>query len=51
MLALRRPEVSVFLTGRHCPQALIDAADTVTEMREVKHPFQQGVLALKGIDY
>jgi cob(I)alamin adenosyltransferase len=51
MLALRREEVSVFLTGRHCPQAIIDLADTVTEMREVKHPFQQGVLALKGIDY
>ena len=51
MLALRRPEVSVILSGRHCPQALIDVADTVTEMREVKHPFQQGVLALKGIDY
>jgi cob(I)alamin adenosyltransferase len=51
MLALRRPEVSVILTGRHAPQALIDLADTVTEMREVKHPFQQGILALKGIDY
>ncbi len=51
MLALRKPEVSVILTGRHAPQALIDAADTVTEMREVKHPFRQGILALKGIDY
>ena len=51
MLALRRPDVSVILTGRHCPQAIIDVADTVTEMREVKHPFQLGVLALKGIDY
>ena len=51
MLALRRPDVSVILTGRHAPQSLIDLADTVTEMKEVKHPFQQGVLALKGIDY
>jgi cob(I)alamin adenosyltransferase len=51
MLAQRKPDVSVFMTGRHCPQALIDQADTVTEMREIKHPFQQGVLALKGIDY
>ncbi len=51
MLALRKPEVSVILTGRNAPQELIDLADTVTEMREVKHPFQQGVLALKGIDY
>lgn len=51
VLAGRREDVSVILTGRHCPQALIDVADTVTEMREIKHPFQQGVLALKGIDY
>jgi cob(I)alamin adenosyltransferase len=51
MLALRKPEVSVILTGRNAPQELIDLADTVTEMKEIKHPFQQGVLALKGIDY
>lgn len=51
MLKLRKPEVSVILTGRGAPPELIELADTVTEMREVKHPFQQGVLALKGIDY
>lgn len=51
VLELRRPEVSVILTGRSCPPELIEQADTVTEMREVKHPFQQGILALKGIDY
>jgi cob(I)alamin adenosyltransferase len=41
----------VILTGRSAPQELIDLADTVTEMREVKHPFREGILALKGIDY
>ena len=51
LLALRRPEVSVILTGRDAPPELVELADTVTEMREIKHPFQQGVLALKGIDY
>jgi len=51
LLGRRREDVSVILTGRNAPQALIDVADTVTEMREIKHPFQQGVLALKGIDY
>ena len=51
LLGQRRPEVSVILTGRHAPAALIDLADTVTEMKEVKHPFQQGILALKGIDF
>ena len=51
MLALRRDDVSVILTGRNAPQELIDLADCVTEMKEIKHPFQNGVLALKGIDY
>lgn len=51
--ALReRPEhVNVIITGRDAPQALIDFADTVTEMREVKHPYQKGITALAGIDY
>ena len=47
-----RPEVvNVVLTGRDAPQALIDLADTVTEMRKVKHAYDTGVLAKKGIDY
>lgn len=43
--------VHVVVTGRDCPQELIDIADTVTEMREVKHAFSQGVMARRGIDY
>jgi cob(I)alamin adenosyltransferase len=47
-----RPEkVSVVVTGRDAHQALIDIADTVTEMREIKHAYQQGIAAKKGIDY
>lgn len=47
-----RPEhVSVFLTGREMPQAVVDVADTVTEMVPVKHAFQQGIRARRGIDY
>lgn len=47
-----RPEhVSVFLTGREMPQVVIDVADTVTEMVPVKHAFQQGIRARRGIDY
>lgn len=47
-----RPEdVSVFLTGREMAQAVIDVADTVTEMVPVKHAFQQGIRARRGIDY
>jgi len=46
-----RPEqVEVVLTGRRAPQELIERADLVTEMREVKHYYQQGVLARKGIE-
>jgi cob(I)alamin adenosyltransferase len=47
-----RPEnVNVFVTGRDAPQALVDVADTVTEMRKVKHAFDQGIMARRGIDY
>jgi cob(I)alamin adenosyltransferase len=47
-----RPEkVNVILTGRGAPQELIDLADTVTEMRNVKHAYDQGVMARRGIDY
>jgi len=51
LLDRRRPDVSVILTGRGAPPEIVERADTVTEMREVKHPFRQGILALKGIDY
>lgn len=50
-LGARPPDVSVIVTGRDAPPALIDAADTVTEMRKVKHAFDAGVMARKGIDY
>jgi cob(I)alamin adenosyltransferase len=47
-----RPEtVNVVCTGRDAPEALIDIADTVTEMRKIKHAFDEGILAKKGIDY
>ncbi len=47
-----RPEkVNLILTGRDAPQALIDLADTVTEMRKVKHAYDRGVMARRGIDY
>ncbi len=47
----QRPEhVEVILTGRRAPQELIERADLVTEMREVKHYYQQGVLAREGIE-
>jgi cob(I)alamin adenosyltransferase len=45
------PDLTLVLTGRYAPQELIDRADLVTEMREIKHPYQKGILAQKGIDY
>jgi len=47
----RPPHVSLVLTGRDAAQAIIDVADTVTEMREVKHAFTSGINAKRGIDY
>ena len=49
---LERPRhVSIVCTGRDAPQALVDVADTVTEMGEVKHAYNAGIAAKKGIDY
>lgn len=46
-----KPEnVELILTGRYCPQQFIDHADLVTEMKEVKHYYQKGILARKGIE-
>ena len=47
-----RPEmVHVILTGRNAHSILIELADTVTEMREVKHAYQRGILAQRGIEF
>ncbi len=51
-LAQERPsDVHVVITGRQAPDALIDQADLVTEMRNIKHPFDAGLAAQKGIEY
>ena len=41
----------VILTGRDAPKELIDIADLVTEMRDVKHPYEKGVKARRGLEY
>jgi cob(I)alamin adenosyltransferase len=47
-----RPEhVNVILTGRGAPESLLAVADTVTEMRNVRHAFDSGVKAIRGIDF
>jgi cob(I)alamin adenosyltransferase len=44
-------DMDIVITGRGADQKLIDRADLVTEMKEIKHPYQKGILAQKGIDY
>lgn len=41
----------LILTGRNCPQEFIDKADLVTEMQEIKHPFNQGRGGVRGVEY
>ncbi len=50
LIEQKPPDVELVLTGRRAPQELIDRADLVTEMREVKHYYQQGVMARQGIE-
>lgn len=44
-------DVDLILTGHHAPEELINLADLATEMKEIKHPFQKGMLAKKSIDF
>ena len=47
-----RPEgVNVFCTGRDAPPALVEVADTVSDVRKVKHAYEAGIMAEKGIDF
>ncbi|MGD9949349.1 MAG: cob(I)yrinic acid a,c-diamide adenosyltransferase [Desulfobulbus sp.] len=50
-LAKRNPAQNIVITGRYAPQELIDAADLVTEMCEIKHPLKSGIKAQKGIEF
>jgi cob(I)alamin adenosyltransferase len=50
-LAARRADLHVVVTGRNAPAALMEAADLVTEMQAVKHPFKAGVKAQEGIEF
>jgi cob(I)alamin adenosyltransferase len=47
-----KPEnIELILTGRDVPQVIIDKADLVTEMREIKHYYNKGIVSRKGIEY
>jgi cob(I)alamin adenosyltransferase len=49
--ANKPPRLHLIITGRYAPAALIEYADLVTEMRQIKHPFSQGIEGQAGIEY
>ena len=51
LIRKKAPHTELVLTGRYCPEELFELADYVTEMREIKHPYQRGVLARRGVEY
>jgi cob(I)alamin adenosyltransferase len=51
LLDHRPTRTSVILTGRNAPPEFVERADTVTEMRAVKHAFDKGIAAQRGVDY
>ncbi len=47
----QQPNLHIIMTGRNAPPELVEAADLVTEMKEVKHPFHAGIYAQQGIEF
>ncbi|MEA3215560.1 MAG: cob(I)alamin adenosyltransferase [Acidimicrobiia bacterium] len=50
-ISSRAPKTNVVATGRNAPPELIEIANTVTEMRKVKHAYDEGIAAMKGIEF
>ncbi|MDI6732989.1 MAG: cob(I)yrinic acid a,c-diamide adenosyltransferase [Planctomycetota bacterium] len=51
LIEQKPPELHLILTGRNAPPELVREADLVSEILEIKHPFQDGIKSIKGIDY
>lgn len=51
LLQKKRKNLHLVLTGHHAPRWLIEKVDLATQMRRLKHPFDKGMLAVKGIDF
>ncbi len=51
MLESKPTELNIILTGNYLSNKILDLADLVTEMKEVKHPYKKGIKAKKGIDF
>lgn len=50
-LLARHPRTTVIVTGRNAPDNIMEVADLVTEMKAIKHPFENGIKAARGIDF
>jgi len=51
LLKAKQPQIEVVLTGRGATPELIALADLVTEMKLIKHPYEKGIKARKGVEY
>lgn len=51
LIKKKTQDTTLILTGRYAPKRIVDAADLVTEMREVKHPMRRGLFGQRGIEY
>ena len=51
LIQQKPPDLHIILTGRSAPKRLIQLADLVSEVKEIKHPFRKGILAQKGVEY
>jgi cob(I)alamin adenosyltransferase len=51
LIKSKPPRLDLILTGNYAKDKIIELADLVTEMKEIKHPFQRGIKAKKGIDF
>ena len=51
ILEMKPPHIHIILTGRNASDLIMDMADLVTEMKEIKHPYKMGVRAQVGIEY
>lgn len=51
LISARPQKTTLVLTGNYASESVVQAADLVTEMREIKHPYQSGIKAKKGIDF
>ena len=51
LIKSKPPKLDLILTGNYAKDQIIELADLVTEMKEIKHPFQRGIKAKKGIDF